>query len=335
MDYGGATRRRWRIGIEAMFLIEPDQITSTLTYDACIGVMREAMARLSSGDTNQILRQILPLDAGRMFGVMAGTMGPGAAFGSKLVCVTPERGAQPVPSHQGVVVVFDAETGAPACVAEAGAITAIRTASTSAMATDVLARADSRILAVLGTGEQALHHALAIPHVRQIDEIRIWGRSLEKAQCLAAEVAQKTGISTQADAKVADAVSQADIICTVTAAAAPILFASDVSKGTHINVVGSSFDGPREIDDTVVAISRFYADSTPSVRAQGAEFRHALNSGAVAESHLIGEIGEVLVGKVSGRQSDIDITLFKSLGHIIQDVASAEYIYGRLKAQDS
>ena len=171
--------------------------------------------------------------------------------------------------------------------------------------------------------------------MRQIDEIRIWGRSLEKAQCLAAEVAQKTGISTQADAKVADAVSQADIICTVTAAAAPILFASDVSQGTHINVVGSSFDGPREIDDTVVAISRFYADSTPSVRAQGAEFRHALNSGAVAESHLIGEIGEVLVGKVSGRQSDIDITLFKSLGHIIQDVASAEYIYGRLKAQDS
>ena len=318
-----------------MFLIGPDEITSTLTYDACIGVMREAMARLSSGDTEQMLRQIMPLDQGRMFGVMAGTMGPGAAFGSKLICVTPERGARPVPSHQGVVVVFDTETGAPACVAEAGAITAIRTASTSAMATDVLARADSCVLAILGTGEQALHHALAISHVRQLDEIRIWGRSLEKAQNLATEVAEKTGITTRAVATVADAVAEADIICAVTAAAAPVLLASDVSQGTHINVVGSSFDGPREIDDALVAISRFYADSTPSVRAQGAEFRHALNSGAVAENHLIGEIGEVLLGKVSGRQSKIDITLYKSLGHIIQDVASAEYIYRTLKAQDS
>lgn len=318
-----------------MFLIGPDEITSTLTYDACIGVMREAMARLSSGNTEQMLRQIMPLDQRRMFGVMAGTMGPGAAFGSKLICVTPERSAQPVPSHQGVVVVFDTETGAPACVAEAGAITAIRTASTSAMATDVLARADSRILAILGTGEQALHHALAIPHVRQLDEIRIWGRAPERAESLAAEVARETGLSVRAAGTVAEATSGADIICTVTASPEPILLAGLVPLGAHVNVVGSSFDGPREIDDALVAMSRFYADSAPSVRAQGAEFRHALNSGAVMESHLLGEIGDVLLGTVAGRQSDTDITIYKSLGHIIQDIASAEFIYSRLKALDS
>lgn len=317
-----------------MFIIRPDEIASTLTYDACIGVMKEAMMRLSAGDSEQMLRQILPLDGGRMFGVMAGTMGPGAAFGSKLICVTPERGPQLVPSHQGVVVVFDTETGAPACIAEAGTITAIRTASTSAMATDVLARADSRILTILGTGEQALHHALAIPHVRQLSEIRIWGRTPDRAQSLATEVEETTGVPTHAVASIVHAASDADIICTVTASSAPILLAEHVKPGVHINVVGSSFDGPREIDDALVARSRFYVDSAPSVRAQGAEFRHALRSGAVRDSHLLGEIGEVLLGKIAGRQSDADITLYKSLGHIIQDIASAEYIYIRLKAQD-
>ena len=203
-----------------------------------------------------------------------------------------------MPSHQGVVVVFNAETGAPACVAEAGAITSIRTASASAMATDVLARSDARTLAILGTGEQALHHALAIPHVRMLDEIRIWGRSSERAQALAAEVAEKTGIAVRVFVQVAEAVSGADIVCTVAASTDPILLAD-------------------------------------SVRAQGAEFRHALNSGAVGESHLLGEIGEVLLGTVVGRQSDTDITIYKSLGHIIQDIASAEYIYAALKAQNS
>lgn len=318
-----------------MFLIGPNEVTSTLTYAACIAVMRTAMERLSSGKTAQMLRQIMPLDHGRMFGVMAGTMGPEAAFGSKLICVTPDRSAAPVPSHQGVVVVFNAETGAPACVAEAGAITSIRTASASAMATDVLARSDARTLAILGTGEQALHHALAIPHVRMLDEIRIWGRSSERAQALAAEVAEKTGIAVRVFVQVAEAVSGADIVCTVTASTDPILLADMIAPGAHINVVGSSYDGPREIDDALVAASRFYGDSSDSVRAQGAEFRHALNSGAVGESHLIGEIGEVLLGTVVGRQSDTDITIYKSLGHIIQDIASAEYIYAALKAQNS
>ena len=183
-----------------MFLIGSDQITATLTHDACIGVMREAMARLSGGRTDQMLRQILPLDQKRMFGIMGGTMGPGGAFGSKLICVTPERGAAPAPSHQGVVVFFDPATGAPACVAEAGAITSIRTACASAMATDVLACPGARVLAILGTGEQALHHALAITKVREFDQILIWGRSQARATALASEVANMTGVRAEASA---------------------------------------------------------------------------------------------------------------------------------------
>lgn len=310
-----------------MFFVSADDIKEHLGYNDCITVMRAAMARLSGGTTEQMLRQILPLDQGRMFGIMAGTMGGDAAFGSKLVCVTPHGARNDIPSHQGVVVVFDPRTGAPACVAEAGEITSRRTASASAMATDVLARTDSKVMAILGTGEQALHHARALPEVRDLDEIRIWGRTPEKAEALAARVQDETGIPTTAHHGVGQTVEVADIICTVTSSDMPVLLGEMVKPGTHVNVVGSSFDGPREVDDTLVSRSRYFADSRPSVEAQGSEYRYALASGAIQASHLLGEIGEVLLNKVDGRTSDADITIYKSLGHIIQDIAAASHVW--------
>lgn len=310
-----------------MIFISADEIARTLGYADCIEAMRSAMARLSSGETKQMLRQILPLDEGRMFGIMGGTLGPGGPFGSKLVSVTPHRAEGGPPSHQGAVVIFDPVSGAPLCQLEAGMITAIRTASASAMATDVLARKDARILTILGTGEQAWHHACALPEVRPFDEIRIWGRSLERAEALAGKIRQRTGIGCVTVADVAGAVAGADVICTVTGAAEPILTAGMVRPGAHVNVVGSSFDGPREIDDALVAAARFFADSRASVLAQGAELRHAIASGAVTEAHLLGEIGEVVLGKTPGRTGPQDITIYKSLGHIVQDIASGYHVY--------
>ncbi len=310
-----------------MIFIGAEEIARALSHADCIGVMRAAMARLSSGETRQMLRQILPLEEGRMFGIMGGTLGPGGPFGSKLVSVTPHRGEGGPPSHQGAVVIFDPVTGAPLCQLEAGMITAIRTASASAMASDVLARQDASVLAILGTGEQAWHHACALPVVRSFREIRIWGRSLERAEALALKVRERTGIACSAFSEVAVAVSDADVICTVTGAAEPILTADMVRPGAHVNVVGSSFDGPREIDDALVAAARFFADSRASVLAQGSEIRHAIASGAVPEAHLLGEIGEVLRGTVSGRVHDSDITLYKSLGHIVQDIAAGYHVY--------
>ncbi|WP_084396540.1 ornithine cyclodeaminase family protein [Henriciella aquimarina] len=314
-----------------MILIDPDRIRDLLSYRDGITVMREAMAKLSAGETKQMLRNILPLDHGRMFGVMAGTMGPGGAWGSKLVSVTPERTDPAIPSHQGVVILFDPDTGAPACQAEAGAITAIRTASASAMATDVLARTDARDLAILGTGEQAYHHALAMLEVRDIGEIRLWGRTHENAEKLADRLVAETGIDVLACTSVQQAVVGADIICTVTAAQEPVLPAACVKPGAHINLVGSSFDGPREIDDALVAGSRFFADSRESVLAQGAELRHAIKTGIVDESHLVGEIGEVLLGNVEGRLRDDGITIYNSLGHIVQDIAAAAFIFEKAR----
>lgn len=314
-----------------MIFIGADEIRQTLSYASCIAVMRDAMARLSTGETRQMLRQILPLEEGRMFGIMGGTLGPGGPFGSKLVSVMPHRAEGGPPSHQGAVVIFDPKSGAPLCQLEAGMITAIRTASASAMATDVLARQDACVLTILGTGEQAWHHACALQVVRPFDEIRIWGRSKERADALAHKISEQTGILCSAYSEIADAASGADVICTVTGAAEPLLDASMVSRGTHINVVGSSFDGPREIDDSLVAAARFFADSRASVMAQGSEIRHAIASGVVTEAHLLGEIGEVVLGKVPGRTDPDDLTLYKSLGHIVQDIAAGYHVYMAIK----
>lgn len=316
-----------------MRFIGADEIRQKLTYPACIGVMREAMSRLSSGKTRQMLRNILPLDEGRMFGVMAGTLGPGGPFGSKLVCVTPERSQGGPPSHQGAVVIFDPASGAPLCQLEAGMVTAIRTASASALATDVLARQEARTLAILGTGEQAYHHALALSHVRAFKTISVWGRSSVKAELLSEHIQRDTGIECRACAYVEAAVSGSDVICTVTAASEPILSRDWVCDGAHVNVVGSSFDGPREIGDDLVSAARFYADSEESVRAQGAEFRHALASGVIAPEHLLGEIGQVLLGQIDGRQTDKEITIYKSLGHIVQDIAAGYHVYQSLSEE--
>lgn len=317
-----------------MIVLGPEEISRLLTYDAGIPVMRDAMMKLSSGETRQMLRNILPLGGAQMFGIMAGTLGEGDAFGSKLVSVDPQRKDMTRPSHQGVVVLFDPETLAPACLAEAGMVTAIRTACASAMATGLLARSDADTLCILGTGEQARHHALAIPKVRSLKSIRIWGRSPGRAEALAADIAHETAIPTRAVATVAEAADGADIICTVTSSPDPLLLSEHVATGAHINIVGSSYDGPREIDDVLVKRARFFADSRASVLAQGAELRHAIASGLVNEDHLLGEIGEVASGGCAGRTGVADVTLYKSLGHIIQDIAATGYVLKAKKGLD-
>ncbi len=314
-----------------MRVFSAKDVETHLTYIDCIRIMQDAMIKLSSNKTRQMLRQILPLGADKMYGIMGGTLGDFDIFGSKLVAVSPSRADNTSSSHQGVVVTFDKDTLAPTCIADASAITAIRTASTSAMATNLLARKEASILTILGTGEQAFHHALAILEVRQINEIRIWGRSLHKAAQLTQKIEQLTGIKCTRHQHVETACAKADIICTVTSATTPILHQHHVSKGTHLNIVGSSFDGPREIDDALVSISKFIVDSKTSVESQGSEYRHALANKAISENHILGEIGEVASKTLDARTSNEDITIFKSLGHIVQDIAAVAYIAEKTK----
>lgn len=304
-----------------MRIIDAQEVAARLTYDIAVPLVRDAMIALSHGNTRQLLRGIIDLGADNAFGVMPGALDDGP-FGAKIVSVFPGNVARGGMSHQGVVVMFDPATGAPAAVVDAGELTAIRTAAASAAATLALARADAADLAVLGTGEQARRHVEAIRAVRPLGHVIIWGRNAARARALASAVGGDVA------ATVAEAAGAADIVCTVTAASEPILSAADVRAGTHINAVGSSRAGPQEIATDLVARARFFADHRTGVLSQGAEFLAAKAAGLVDDAHVLGEIGEVFAGTKAGRISPADVTLYKSLGSIVQDLACAAWLCG-------
>lgn len=310
-----------------MRMIDREEVARRLTYEACIPIVREAMIAFSRGRTRQLLRQIIPLEGGRMFGVMPGAMGQGETFGAKLISIFPENFAKGGQTHQGLVVLFDPDTGAPVCVVHAGEITAIRTAAASAVATDALARPEANRLALLGYGEQSATHARAISKVRALESLTVWGRSPDRSQAFATRMAAELELPVTAVKTVEAAVSDADIVCTLTSAETPILLGEWVVPGTHINLVGSSHAGPVEVDNALVARCRFIADSREGVLAQGAEFLNAKAAGLIGDDHIVAEIGQVLAGDVVGRRSAEDITAYKSLGHVVQDLASAWALY--------
>jgi ornithine cyclodeaminase len=312
-----------------MRFIDREEVARRLTYEVCIPIVRQAMIAFSRGETKQLLRSIIPLSEGRLFGIMPGAMGANAAFGAKLISVFHGNFARGIQSHQGLVILFEPESGAPVCVLDAGEITAIRTAAASAVATDALARPDSRRLALLGYGEQAATHARAIAKVRDLESIVVWGRSPARAQNFAERMQSELAIPVAAAADVRAAVANADIICTLTSATTPILQGDWVPPGTHLNLVGSSYAGATEVDNALVVRARFIADSREGVLNQGAEFLRAKAAGLISDEHIVAEIGQVLAGDVQGRQSPEEITVYKSLGHIVQDLASAWALYSQ------
>jgi ornithine cyclodeaminase/alanine dehydrogenase-like protein (mu-crystallin family) len=310
-----------------MRFIDREEISRRLTYELCIPIVRQAMIALSRGETKQLLRSIIPLSEGRLFGVMPGAMGTHAVFGAKLISVFHDNFGKGIQSHQGVVVLFDPETGAAVCVLHAGEITAIRTAAASAVATDALARKDSHCLALLGYGEQAATHSRAIGKVRNLESITVWGRSLERARDFAERTQKELGIPVTPAPTAQHAVAHADIVCTLTSASEPVLRGDWLRAGTHVNLVGSSYAVPVEVDNDLVVRSRFVADSREGVLAQGAEFLRAKAAGLVSDDHIVAEIGQVLSGEIPGRRSPEEITVYKSLGHIVQDLATAWALY--------
>jgi ornithine cyclodeaminase/alanine dehydrogenase-like protein (mu-crystallin family) len=314
-----------------MRFIDREEVARRLTYEMCIPIVRRAMIAFSAGETKQLLRSVIPLSEGRFFGIMPGAMGAHGPFGAKLISVFHENFHRGIQSHQGLVILFDPESGAPVCAAHAGEITAIRTAAASAVATDALARKDAHRLALLGYGEQAKTHARAILKIRKIESVVVWGRSPERAEKFAELMQAELGVPVKPAGNVKEAVDEADIVCTVTSASEPVLMGEWIRRGTHLNVVGSSYAGPAEVDNDLVAKSRFIVDSREGVLNQGAEFLRAKEAGLVDENHIVGEIGQVLAGKIEGRRSAEEITVYKSLGHVVQDLATAWALYSQNK----
>ena len=309
------------------------EVEALLDYPGCIDAMRRAMTALSSGERPQPLRQIFTVGNDAMFGTMPGELQALSTFGAKLVSVFPDPERPGCTRHQGVVVAYDGQTGAVSCIADAEPITKIRTACATAAATDALARTDAEVLAIFGTGVQAEAHLRALPCVRPFREILLWGRSPEKAVEFTEWMSKELGRAITPVSDAADAARRADVICTVTSSREPVLLAEWVRPGTHINLVGSSYLGPVEVDAALVAKARYIADYRPGVLAQAAELALARDAGIVDDTHVIGEIGEVFAGRLQGRENDSQITIYKSLGHVAQDLAAAAYLNDRRERQ--
>jgi ornithine cyclodeaminase len=305
------------------------EVRAALDYDGCIAAVRTAMAELSADGKPQPLRSIFELAPSKLLGVMPGTLAPPCGFGAKILSVFADPTAPGRSAHRGVVVLFDRHSGQLSCIADAGEVTEIRTAAASAVATDALARHDARTLAIFGCGAQAASHIRALARVRRLERVLVWGRSLERARRFAERMQEEVAIAITAVADGREAATAADIICTVTGSRTPVLLGEWVRPGTHVNAVGSSHAGPVEIDHALVTASRYIVDSRRSALAAAAEFLLAKEAGLVDDGHIVAEIGEVLLGRVPGRKSAEDITVYKSLGHIVQDLAAVAYLHAR------
>jgi ornithine cyclodeaminase/alanine dehydrogenase-like protein (mu-crystallin family) len=304
-----------------------------LPYGECADVMRRALAELARGQIQQPLRTIVrPRDAAGFMGLMP-AYAPGAGYGLKAICITPGNPAVGKDAHQGGVLLFAAHTGEPLALVNASAVTEIRTAATSAVATDLLARPGPAELAIIGTGVQARAHARALAATRPLIGIRIAARDVARARALAGELADQLNVPVVAHGAVRDAVAGADVVVTATTSARPVLRREWLAAGTHINAVGACVPGDREIDTATMAEAALFADSRESVQNEAGDFLLAQAEGVI--NPVRAELGELLIGSAPGRADDDEITLFESLGLAAEDLAAASYLHdkaGRLGA---
>ena len=297
-----------------------------------IGAMEGAFRALAAGDARLPLRSIVwTPDRRGGLGVMPGYLPAG--LGAKVVSVFPGNHGTELDSHQGLVLLFEAERGRLAAAADATAITAIRTAAVSGLATRLLAREDAGDLAIFGSGTQARTHLEAMLAVRKIRRIRVWSRSEENARKFAARESAGRAVSIEVASSAEEAARGADLLCTVTSSREPFLRGEWLNPGAHLNAAGSSVASARELDAAAVARASLFVDRRESTVNEGGDFLLAKAEGAVTENHIRGELGDVLAGKVPGRRSADEITLFKSLGLAIEDVAAAEHVLRRAEAE--
>jgi ornithine cyclodeaminase len=295
-----------------VLILSEHEVEELLTMEECIAVMEDALAALARGEVHNPLRQIVRAPAAPgLLGLMPAWRSSGTPYyGLKEVCVFPENPKRGLDTHVGAVILHSGETGEPLAFMNASAITAIRTAAVSAVATKLLAREDACELVILGKGVQAKKHAEAIPLVRDICEVRMCGRGDD----------------------IENAVRGADIIVTATSSREPILKREWLRPDVHINAVGSSIAAARELDGATVAAASLFVDRRESTLNESGDYLFALKEGAIAgPEHIRAELGEILIGSAEGRKSYDEITLFKSLGLAVEDLASAAFLYEKAR----
>jgi ornithine cyclodeaminase len=316
-----------------VLLLSHEEVAALLPMEECVPLMRTALVARARGQVHQPLRTIVrPPEAAGLMGLMPSyTSGAHAAFGLKAICVFPGNPARGMDAHQGAVLLFSAETGELLAVVNASAVTEVRTAAVSGVATQALAREDAGDLAVIGAGVQARSHVEAMSHVRRIRRCRVASRRVENARKLADELSAKYEFPIEAVETVEDALRGADLIVTATSAADSVVRREWVAAGAHINAVGSCTPNARELDAATVAASSLFVDSVESTVNESGDFLFAAREGLISQSHIRAELGEVLDGTKPGRASPDEVTLFKSLGLAVEDLAAAEYLYRKSK----
>ncbi|MHB1569212.1 MAG: ornithine cyclodeaminase family protein [Solirubrobacteraceae bacterium] len=311
-----------------VLILSDADIRAALAPDACERAMADALAARARGEAFNPLRTVtFPPGAAGFMGLMpayAGAVGPDdAAFALKALCLMPANPSRGLDTHQGTVTLFDGLTGEPAAILNASAVTEIRTAAVTAVATRALARDDARVLAILGAGVQGRSHLRALAAVRAWEQVRIYApteaHAREAATHWPSGVAAAPVVATTAE----EAVRGADVVVTATSSSEPVLAHDWLGEGVHVNAVGASQPAVRELEVQTVAASALFCDSRESLAAEAGEFRVALGEGAIGEDHVRAELGEVLAGLRPGRADRSELTLFRSLGIAVEDLAAA------------
>ena len=307
-----------------MKIVEAAEARRRLTMPVCIDLMRTAFRELEEGRYTQPLRSIAILPGGEKFGFMPAYLGD--CFGAKVLSAFPQNAGTDYPSHIGYVMLFESQHGSFLGMADASVITEVRTGAVSGVATDLLARPDAHRLAVIGAGAQARSHLAAMTAVRDIRSVSVYDRVPAAAQRYCQEMGAQYGIPVQAASSVREAVEGADIVCTVTPSPEPYLEADWIAPGTHINAVGAFTPNTREVTSRLVARARLFADQVEAMKKECGEYLIPLQEGLIGPEHIVGSLGDVLLGRVPGRTSAEEITLFDALGLAVEDVACASFL---------
>ena len=316
-----------------LLVLAHDDVKRLLPMDDCVELMEKVLADLARGSVWQPLRFVVrPPEEPSLMGLMpAHRSEPGASYGLKVVCIFPSNADRGIDLHQGGVLLFDGETGALRALVDASAVTAVRTAAVSAVATKLLARKDARRLAILGSGVQARSHLEAMAVAREFEAARVWSRTAERAQAFAAEVQAPFGVEAVETAE--EALRDADVVVTATSAREPIVRREWLAAGAHVNAVGSSIPTARELDADSVAAGVLFADARESMLNEGGDYLFAVQEAGIGPDQIRAELGEILIGSADGRRSDDELTIFKSLGLAAEDLAAAEHVYARALAE--
>lgn len=312
----------------AVLLTEAD-VRAVLSMDDLIATMETALERFSAGAVRQPLRSILDAGGHGFYGVMPAYLDDPPSLGTKLVSVYHGNPAKGLTSHLATIVLHDPETGELQAVMDGRYITEARTAAVSAASTRHLARRDARVLAIVGTGVQARSHAEAMLLVRPFDEVRVWGRTHEHASALAAELGSSIPCRVTAVATVREAAAGADVVALVTASPEPVLRREWVAEGAHLCAVGACRPNQREMDTALVKSARLFVDSREGALAEAGDIVIPIAEHAFDASHIAAELGDVFGKRADGRRSDREITVFKSLGMAVEDVAAARLAFER------